>query len=137
MTRTAVATDDHGHVVRRVVHVGPPDDGVDLLRIVLDGLDEVTFHESADGEHALELCREHRADVLLLDIAPLVMPAADVVRAVREDPALVDLRVILLVDRARAHEVEELVAAGAETYVIKPCGPHELVAALQGRPYDA
>jgi CheY-like chemotaxis protein len=132
MTRTAVATDDHGHNVRTVVVADSDDDILDLLIIILEGMD-VACHRAEDGGHAVALCREHKPEVLLLDAVVHGMTAPDVCRAIRADQALAGVRVILLAARADRGCVEEALASGAETVIIKPVSPIELTEVFRGR----
>jgi DNA-binding response OmpR family regulator/two-component sensor histidine kinase len=81
-----------------------------------------------DAESALR----HRnvPDVILTDV---MLPGRDglsLVRAVRADPALATVPVILLTARAGAEFAAEGLRAGADDYIVKPFNAEELVARL-------
>jgi DNA-binding response OmpR family regulator len=98
------------------------------LRLTLSGFDVVS---ARDGEEALQLARERRPDLAVLD---WMMPRAngvDVVRALRADDETSELPVLLLTARAADDDVREGLAAGADDYLHKPFSPHELVARVR------
>ena len=104
------------------------DDNVDYMRRLLGERYEV--HAVADGEAALASLRRHRPDLLLSDV---MMPRLDgfgLLRAVRADPALSDMPVILLSARAGEAASIEGLEAGADDYLIKPFSARELAARI-------
>jgi signal transduction histidine kinase/DNA-binding response OmpR family regulator len=85
----------------------------------------------ADGEEALKALRAERPDLLLSDI---MMPRSDgyqLLRALRGDPALADLPVILLSARAGEEASVEGLEAGADDYLVKPFSASELLARVR------
>jgi PAS domain S-box-containing protein len=82
----------------------------------------------SDGAAALAAARARRPDLLLSDV---MMPGLDgfaLLRAVRSDPELADLPVILLSARAGEEARVEGLDAGADDYVTKPFTARELTA---------
>ncbi len=81
-----------------------------------------------DGDEGLALVREHRPDVILLD---LMMPGLDGWRfhaQLREDPELKDIPVIYVTARASTEErLRALEQEGAAAYIVKPFSPRELI----------
>ena len=96
-----------------------------LVQLVLEGLD-LKVHAVGNGADALDACRVHAPRLLLLDITMPGMNGLEVCRAVRQDPELEDLPIILMTARAQASDVQAGMEAGADTYIIKPFGPIEL-----------
>ncbi len=114
------------------------DDEEHLARLVADYLARAGFTAqiALDGERALELAREQRPDVVILD---LMLPGIDGVEVCRQLRTFTDAYVIMLT--ARAEEVDKLIglAVGADDYLTKPFSPRELVArvkAMLRRPRD-
>ncbi len=97
----------------------------DLVQIVLEGL-ELSVTAVGNGAEALEACRANKPRILLLDITMPVMNGLEVTRAIREDPELRNIPIILMTARAQASDVQAGMEAGADTYIIKPFGPIEL-----------
>jgi CheY-like chemotaxis protein len=51
---------------------------------------------AADGEHALEMAREKKPDVILLDMLLPKMAGPDVLKALKSDPATAGIAVVVL-----------------------------------------
>ena len=82
----------------------------------------------ADGEAALAALRERRPDLVLADV---MMPGLDgfgLLGAIRTEPALAKLPVILLSARAGEDASIEGLRAGADDYLTKPFSARELIA---------
>jgi len=83
-----------------------------------------------DGLAAMERLRVARPDIVLADA---MMPQLDgfaLTKAIRDDPALQDLPIIILSARAGDSETEQGLASGADDYVAKPFSMPELRARL-------
>lgn len=106
------------------------DDEPDIVELVRYHLEKAGFRclVGADGAAALRLVREHRPDLLILDLMLPGLDGLEVCRRLRHDPATARLPVIMLT--ARAEEVDRVVGleVGADDYVVKPFSPRELVA---------
>ncbi len=87
---------------------------------------EVTI--AGDGERAVELARELKPSVIVLD---LMLPLIDGVEACRRIRGFSDAYIVMLT--ARAEEADKLVglSTGADDYMTKPFSPPELVARVR------
>ncbi|MGH7055315.1 MAG: ATP-binding protein, partial [Stellaceae bacterium] len=83
---------------------------------------------AADGAEALTALRAAPPDLLLSDIMMPRMDGCALLRAVRADPVLAELPVILLSARAGEDESVEGLNAGADDYLVKPFSARELLA---------
>jgi signal transduction histidine kinase len=106
------------------------DDNGDMREYVARLLGGAGFDVVAvgDGEAALSGMREARPDLVLTDV---MMPGLDgfgLLGAIRGDPALADLPVIMLSARAGEESAVEGLAAGADDYLGKPFSARELIA---------
>jgi PAS domain S-box-containing protein len=81
-----------------------------------------------DGTEALAAARRHRPDVILTDIMMPNLDGVGLLRAVRADPALATVPVILLSARAGEESRIEGLDAGADDFLVKPFSARELVA---------
>jgi signal transduction histidine kinase len=81
-----------------------------------------------DGEEALAEMRRRRPDLLLSDVMMPRMDGLALLRAVRADPLLRELPVILLSARAGEEASVEGLNVGADDYLIKPFAARELLA---------
>ncbi|MGH2361062.1 MAG: response regulator, partial [bacterium] len=66
------------------------------------------------------LAREHRPDLILLDLHVPDLRGDELLRLLREDPRTEDIPVIMLTATAMPKEMERLLAAGARAYLTKP-----------------
>jgi DNA-binding NarL/FixJ family response regulator len=121
MIRVLLA-DDHG-VVR---------DG--LARLLGSVPDIEVVAAAADGDQAVELAREHRPDVVLMDLRMPRMGGSEATRRLLEsDPAM---HVVILTSFSERDEILGALDAGAIGYLLKDAEPDELIrgvrAAAQG-----
>lgn len=85
-----------------------------------------------NGATALALAEQHKPDLVVLDIMLPLVNGFEVCRALRADPALRGLRIVMLTARGREHEVEKGLALGADAYITKPFATRELVKTIKG-----
>jgi DNA-binding response OmpR family regulator len=87
-----------------------------------------TVLTAVDGPAALEVIRNDRPDVVVLD---LMLPGLDGIEVCRQLRTFSDAYVLMLT--AKSEEVDKLVglAVGADDYLTKPFSPRELVARIR------
>ena len=84
-----------------------------------------------DGEHAVATALSARPDLIVSD---LVMPYRDgyeVLRAIRNDPRVSDIPVLILSMRHREEDIVRGFEQGADEYVVKPFNARELVSRVR------
>lgn len=84
-------------------------------------------HVARDGEAGLAAVRQHRPNLVVLDV---MMPKLDgfaVLEAVRADPALNGTRILMLTAKGREAEQKKGLEMGADAYMPKPFSTRELV----------
>jgi DNA-binding NarL/FixJ family response regulator len=97
------------------------------LLAVHDGIEVVA--EGSHGEDAVRLARQHRPDVLLLDVE---MPGQSVLTSLVEiRSASPSTRIVVLTMHENTTLARQLLLRGASAYLIKTIGHHELVAAMR------
>jgi len=106
------------------------DDNVDLRDYVRRLLGDAGYavDVAADGAAALEAARHQRPDLLLTDVMMPGMDGFELLQAVRADPQLSDLPVVMLSARAGEDAQVEGLEAGADDYLSKPFSARELLA---------
>jgi DNA-binding response OmpR family regulator len=109
------------------------DDDEDILALVSLRLRRAGFEvvTAADGDAAVELAREHRPALAVLDVMMPKRTGYEVLEALRGDAALRELKVILLSARVQEGDVARGMEAGADAYLAKPFKAQELVAKVQ------
>ncbi|MBL4758239.1 MAG: response regulator [Rhizobiales bacterium] len=76
--------------------------------------------KSANGIDAMELAREHKPDLILMDIQLPEVSGIDVIKWLKEDPDLAPIPVIAVTAFAMRGDEERIRAAGCEDYISKP-----------------
>lgn len=102
---------------------------VSLLKTLL-GMEgyQVTTLWDKKGD-ILDNIREEKPDILLIDIYLGDRNGIEVVRQIRQTPDLASLRVIMA---SGIDKTEECMAAGADSFLLKPYMPEELFTKLRG-----
>jgi DNA-binding response OmpR family regulator len=109
------------------------EDDTDLFALLKYNLEKEGFAMagSQTGKGALDLCRQVRPDLILLDIMLPDYDGLEICKAVRKDPDLLGTPIIFLT--ARASETDRIVGLelGANDYVVKPFFVRELIARIK------
>lgn len=87
--------------------------------------------EAADGEQALKAVREHRPDVVLMDIRMPLLDGLAATRRITEDPALAEVKVVMLTTFELDEYVFEAIRGGASGFLVKDTEPEELLRAVR------
>ncbi len=93
--------------------------------------EEYDILEAADGEAAWHLLHERRPALALLDVQMPGRTGLELTRAIRQDPALRGMRVVLLTAMAQEADVRAGLAAGADNYLTKPFSALELLTVVE------
>jgi PAS domain S-box-containing protein len=83
---------------------------------------------AADGYAALEAARHRKPNLVLADVMMPRLDGIELLSALRRDPELCDVPVILLSARAGEEAQVEGLKAGADDYLVKPFSARELIA---------
>jgi adenylate cyclase len=105
-------------------------DNVEILQLRLErqGYDIIT---AGDGEAALAVIRDRLPDLVLLDIMMPKLDGIATVKALKADPGLPFIPVILVTARADAKDVVAGLEAGGDDYLTKPVDQAALVARVR------
>ncbi len=85
----------------------------------------------SDGAEAWECIRAGRPHVVILDGMLPGLDGLEVLRRMREDPALTAIPVVMLTARRREQDIVNALALGASDYLVKPFMPEELLARVE------
>ena len=111
------------------------EDNASNLRLVERVLAEHTTMRlipAMQGRLGLALAREHRPDLILVDLHLPDLPGEAVLREVLDDPILKATPVIVLSADATPGQVKRLLAAGARAYLTKPLDVRLLIEEIDG-----
>ncbi len=120
------------------------DDEPDILSLVSLRLREAAYDiaSAVDGRQALRVARERRPDAAVIDVWMPEMDGYELTRAIRADPDLRAMPIVLLSASVRESEIHRGEEAGANDYLRKPFAPSELreavaAAVAAGAPAEA
>jgi two-component system phosphate regulon response regulator PhoB len=109
------------------------EDEADIRQVLVYNLGQaghevLTAERGADG---LALAREHRPELVLLDLMLPDVSGLDICRTLKADAALRAVPVIMLT--ARSEEIDRVVGfeLGADDYIVKPFSVRELILRIQ------
>jgi DNA-binding response OmpR family regulator len=114
------------------------DDDEDILALLAFRLERSGYSvlQARDGEEALELAREKKPDLAVLDVTMPKLDGFELTRRLRADDVTRRIPIILLTARTQDADVERGFETGADDYIRKPFSPQELSArvhAILGR----
>ena len=109
---------------------------VSLLRYALDRHGEAYELEAlGDGEQALQFVHEHRAGkrdpepcVIILDLHLPKYDGLEVLRAIKQEPSLAHIAIVVLTSLTSSREEQEMLALGVRLYRSKPTRLEEIIA---------
>jgi len=99
------------------------DDFSTMRRIIKNLLRELGFtdvDEADDGKTALPILKQGRIDFLITDWNMPGMSGIDLIRAVRADPNLAHIPVLMVTAEAKREQIITAAQAGVNGYVVKP-----------------
>ena len=109
------------------------DDEIDILDLLEYNLSKEGYevYKAMDGEEAVEVARQEKPDLILLDIMMPKLDGIETCRRIRNLPGLRNVYVVFLT--ARSEEYSELAGfdAGADDYISKPIKPRVLLKRLK------
>jgi DNA-binding response OmpR family regulator len=83
--------------------------------------------EARNGEEALAAIREHKPDLVFLDVMMPKINGFQVTQQVRADPGLDEVKIILLTAKGQECDREVGKTAGANDYMTKPFSPSKIL----------
>jgi two-component system chemotaxis response regulator CheY len=99
------------------------DDFSTMRRIVKNLLQELGYanvQEADDGSTALPMLKSGNFDFVITDWNMPQLPGLELLKAVRADPNLAHLPVLMVTAEAKREQIVEAAQAGVSGYVIKP-----------------
>lgn len=108
-----LVVDDEEHVVAAIV-----------TNLQLEGYEVIPAY---NGMEALELVREEKPDLVVLDVMMPEMNGWEVLQSLKTDPATENLPVIMLTALSQDRDIEKGWELEANAYLTKPFDPAKLI----------
>ena len=102
-----------------------------MVRVALGGLQDVAFVEAGTGLQAIETLAMHPVRMVVLDLNMPDMHGLDVLKFLRSHSQYRALPVMVLKTRGDESSREEVLEAGATSYMTKPFSPNFLVSSVR------
>jgi CheY-like chemotaxis protein len=115
---------DHRHLV---LYIEDNLANVKLAERVFAERGDIELMPVMQGRLGVELARQHRPELILVDLHLPDIPGDEVLQALRTDPLTRPIPVIIVSADASPGRIERLRAAGATAYVTKPFNVRELI----------
>jgi type IV pilus assembly protein PilB len=125
-----------GSVRRRVLVVEDSPTVASVVKYFLEN-DGFEVLVAGDGLVGLEMARRDHPDLIVSDVNMPAMGGVAMVKELRLDPRMADVRILMLTSDSSVECETEGLAAGADDYILKPVEPRRLAArvkALLARP---
>ncbi|HEX8007068.1 MAG TPA: response regulator transcription factor [Trebonia sp.] len=102
------------------------------FRVLLEAAGGVeVVAEAVNGEQAVDLAKQERADVVLMDIRMPGVDGLEATRRIAADDDLAGVKVIILTTFESDEYVYQALRAGASGFLVKDTDPEELIRAVQ------
>ncbi len=110
------------------------DDFATMRKIIKNILTQLGFKdilEADDGTTALEVLKKQKVDLIISDWNMPKMNGLELLKAVRRDENLKNIRFIMVTAEAQKENVIEAIKHGVNQYVVKPFTPETLKEKLE------
>jgi CheY-like chemotaxis protein len=113
-----------------ILYIEDNPSNLELVKRVLARRPGIRLIDAMEGRLGVDLAREQRPDLILLDLHLPDMPGAEVFRQVREDPTTRAIPVVVISADATPGQIERLMTDGARAYLTKPLDVRKLLGVL-------
>jgi PAS domain S-box-containing protein len=116
--------------IRSLLYVEDNLSNLELVRRALATRSATALHTATSGRQGVVLAREHRPDLILLDLHLSDMSGVDVIHELRADPRTAWIPIVVLSADVSPDQRAALLASGAQAYLTKPLDLNRLFTLL-------
>jgi two-component system, cell cycle response regulator DivK len=87
--------------------------------------------QTRDGMEALQIARDHKPDLILMDIQMPVMDGYEATRRIKANPELKAIPILAVTSYALSGDEDKARAAGCDGYIAKPYSPRQMLAKVR------
>ncbi|MBI3536656.1 MAG: response regulator [Chloroflexi bacterium] len=129
--RETVTVDLHTRPQKTLLYVEDNLSNLKLVREILDRRGGFKLITAMQGSIGIELAKEHRPDLIVLDVNLPDMYGDEIVRWLKDDAATRDIPIIVLSADSTPHQIERLKSTGARAYLTKPLDVKEFLRVVE------
>ncbi len=115
---------------KRILLVDDEPDFVETVEFFLSGSEYQVF-VAKNGKEALEKVKTERPDLVLLDVMMPEMDGLETCKRLKNDPATNSIPIIMLTAKGRKEDVVDAIAAGSNSYIVKPFNLSDLIERIE------
>lgn len=114
------------------------DDDPDILSIVAMCLETQGYRvlKASNGREAVDMAREHRPDLVLMDMMMPVVSGYEAVRELKADQETRGIRIVGLSAKAMATDMSRATDVGIDGYITKPFRIAQVLAVVEDHLQD-
>lgn len=112
--------------MKTILIVEDVEDHLEIVKLILEQ-HSYSVISATNGKSGLEMADKMKPDLIILDVMLPEMNGFEVARAVRNNPAINTIPIIMLSVKTNQEDVEAGYRAGANEYISKPFSLEELV----------
>ncbi len=116
MSRTVLIAEDEPYIVQSLSFL-----------LEKEGLD---VSVASDGRQTLDMLRASPPDILLLDLMMEHLTGFDVLKIVREEPELKQIKVLVLSAKGQENDRRRVMSLGADKFITKPYANQDVVTSV-------
>jgi CheY-like chemotaxis protein len=124
-------TDSPSPPIRHLLYIEDAPENVRLIEHIFRVFGDLAVASAAHGGSGIELARQQRPELILLDLHLPDMTGDEVMIALRADPTTRDIPIVVLSGEPDPSACSRAIENGAAAYVPKPFVVSELVALVQ------
>lgn len=87
--------------------------------------------QAVDGRMGVDLAKEHRPDLILMDIQLPVLDGLEATRIIKSDETCKNIPVIALTALVMSGDREKIIEAGCDDYISKPINLTEFILTIE------
>lgn len=107
------------------------DDSISNLDILSELLIEYDVIDTTSGADALEIVKEEKIDLILLDIVMPEIGGYEICEILKSNPDTKDIPIVFLTAKTDEDSIEKAYEIGGNDYIAKPLKPKELLARVK------
>jgi len=114
-------------MIKKILIVEDEDDIFELLNAIFSNSVDYEVLWAKDGHEALKIAQVENPAIILLDVQLPGLSGYEVCRLIKSNPALSNVRILMLSGMTQYQDCQKAQEAGADDYVTKPFSSYTLL----------